>query len=88
MWKVSDEWGPVYSGLMTDCNEVVRPVHNRMPVLLHEDEYDVWLRGSLEEVIGFQGRCFPDELTAMERTSEPWFKRRGSGSALADAPRI
>ena len=30
--------GPVYSGLMTDCNEVVRPVHDRMPVLLQVDE--------------------------------------------------
>ena len=59
MWKVSDEWGPVYSGLMTNCNEVVRPVHNRMPVLLHEHEYDRWLHGSLEDAIAFQDRCFP-----------------------------
>jgi putative SOS response-associated peptidase YedK len=29
----SDEWGPVYSGAMTDCNEAIRPVHDRMPVL-------------------------------------------------------
>ena len=53
-----------------------RPVHNRMPVLLHEEDYDVWLRGSLEDVMAFQGRCFPDELTVMERTQEPWFRRR------------
>ena len=76
LWKVSDEWGPVYAGLMTDCNDVVRPVHNRMPVLLQEEDYDVWLRGSLEDVLAFQGRCFPDELTVMERTQEPWFRRR------------
>lgn len=76
MWKQSDEWGPVYSGLMTDCNDVVRPVHNRMPVLLHEEDEDLWLHGSLEDVMGFQGRCFPDELTLMERTQEPWFRRK------------
>ena len=76
LWKNSDEWGPVYSGLMTDCNEAVRPVHDRMPVLLHEEDYDVWLRGSLDDVMSFQGRCFPDELTEMERTSDPWFRRR------------
>ena len=76
MWKDSPEWGAVYSGLMTDCNEAVRPVHNRMPVLLHEEDYEIWLRGSLDDVMGFQGRCFPDELIAMERTAEPWFKRR------------
>jgi putative SOS response-associated peptidase YedK len=75
MWKVSDEWGPVYSGLMTDCNEIVRPVHNRMPVLLHGDEWDRWLHGSIEDVVEFQTRCFPDDLTGIERTNEPWFRR-------------
>ena len=82
LWKNSDEWGPVYSGLMTDCNEAVRPVHDRMPVLLHEEDYDLWLRGSLDDVMAFQGRCFPDELTLMERTDEPWFRRK-SELALA-----
>jgi putative SOS response-associated peptidase YedK len=48
MWKDSAEWGAVYSGLMTDCNETVRPVHDRMPVFLHEEDYDVWLGGSLD----------------------------------------
>ena len=81
MWKNSDEWGPVYSGLMTDCNEVVRPVHNRMPVLLHEEDYDLWLRGSLEDVVSFQGRCFPDELTDMTRTDDPWFRRKAEAPA-------
>ena len=47
-----------------------------MPVLLHEEDFDVWLRGSLEDVMGFQGRCFPDELTLMERTQDPWFRPR------------
>jgi putative SOS response-associated peptidase YedK len=82
MWKVSDEWGPVYSGLMTDCNEVVRPVHNRMPVLLHENEYDRWLRGSLDDVVAFQHGCFPDELTIIERTAEPWFRRKSAAPAV------
>jgi putative SOS response-associated peptidase YedK len=76
LWKNSDEWGPVYSGLMTDCNEAVRPVHDRMPVLLHEEDYDIWLRGSLDDVMSFQGRCFPDDLIQMERTADPWFRRR------------
>jgi putative SOS response-associated peptidase YedK len=76
MWKDSAEWGAVYSGLMTDCNEAVRPVHDRMPVLLHEEDYDVWLRGSLDDVMAFQGRCYPDDVIAMERTSDSWFRRK------------
>ena len=75
MWKDSHEWGAVYSGLMTDCNEAVRPVHNRMPVLLHEEDYELWLRGSLDDVMSFQGRCYPDALIEMERTADPWIRR-------------
>jgi putative SOS response-associated peptidase YedK len=76
LWRESAEWGAVYSGAMTDCNEAIRPVHNRMPVLLHPDEYDTWLNGSLDDLIGFQTRCFPDELIEMERTSELWVRKK------------
>lgn len=75
MWKRSDEWGAVYSGLMTDCNELVAQVHDRMPVLLHPDEHDRWLHGSLDEVRAFQDRCFPPELLDMERTDQRWSGR-------------
>jgi putative SOS response-associated peptidase YedK len=75
MWRDSAEWGRVYSGLMTDCNEVVRPAHNRMPVLLLPEDHDRWLHGSIDDVIAFQSRCFPDELIAIERTAEPWIKK-------------
>jgi len=40
LWRHSAEWGPVYSGVMTDCNEAIRPVHDRMPVLLHAGEWN------------------------------------------------
>ncbi len=29
--------------LTTDANEVLRPVHDRMPVVLHPDDYELWL---------------------------------------------
>lgn len=85
LWRVSDEWGPVYSGVMTDCNEAIRPVHDRMPVLLHPDEYDSWLNGSFDDALAFQNRCFPDELIEMTRTDELWVKRKApmtEGAAL------
>lgn len=75
LWRQSDEWGAVYSGVMTDCNEAIRPVHDRMPVLLMPDEWDRWMHGSFEDVLAFQNRCFPDDLIEMRRTSEPWLKR-------------
>jgi putative SOS response-associated peptidase YedK len=76
MWKMSDEWGPVYSGLMTDCNDAIRPVHDRMPVLLLPDDYDRWLHGGLDDAIAFQDRCFPNELIEMERTRDPWIRKK------------
>jgi putative SOS response-associated peptidase YedK len=84
LWRDSAEWGPVYSGVMTDCNEAIRPVHDRMPVLLHADEWDQWLHGSYDDALTFQARCFPDHLIAMERTSEPWVKRK----APAEVPSL
>jgi putative SOS response-associated peptidase YedK len=68
------EWGAVYSGLMTKCNETIRPVHDRMPVLLMPEDYEAWLAG--EDAQAFQDRCFPDELIEMTRTDELWSKRK------------
>ncbi|WP_137788066.1 SOS response-associated peptidase family protein [Sphingomonas sp. 3P27F8] len=76
LWRISDEWGPVYSGVMTDCNEAIRPVHDRMPVLLHADDYDRWLNGTFDDALAFQNRCFPDDLIEMRRTDELWVKRK------------
>ena len=81
LWRKSAEWGDVYSGVMTDCNEAIRPIHDRMPVLLHPHEYDSWLRGSFDDLVSFQTRCFPDDLIVMERTSELWAQRK-----LAEQP--
>jgi putative SOS response-associated peptidase YedK len=78
LWRESAEWGAVYSGAMTDCNEAIRPIHHRMPVLLHEDEYDRWLNGSFEDLIGFQERCFPDELIVIDPTTELWRKPKAA----------
>lgn len=82
LWRESAEWGPVYSGAMTDCNEAIRPVHDRMPVLLLPHEYDRWLNGSFDDLIAFQERCFPDDLIEMTRTSDPWNKPRSAPTAL------
>jgi len=85
LWRVSDEWGPVYSGAMTNANEAVAPVHNRMPVLLHRDDYEQWMHGSLDDLIAFQKRKFPAELMNMERTSDLWVAKK---QPAAEAPTL
>lgn len=84
LWRESAEWGPVYSGVMTDCNAAIRPVHDRMPVLLLPDEWDRWLNGSFDDALAFQDRCFPDELIEMNRTEEPWVARRSAAASPID----
>jgi len=78
LWRVSDEWGPVYSGAMADANDAVAPVHDRMPVLLHADEYEQWMHGSLDDLVAFQKRTFPAALMLMERTSDLWVAKKPS----------
>jgi putative SOS response-associated peptidase YedK len=66
------DWGTVYSGVMTNCKEAIRPIHDRMPVLLMPDEYDTWLHGSFDDAVALKDRCFPDSLIEMTRTAELW----------------
>ena len=73
--RESIERGDVYAGVMTNCNQAIRPVHDRMHVLLQPDDYDQWLHGSLDEIASLQDRCFPEERIAIERTSDLWFNR-------------
>jgi len=51
----------------TDANETVRPIHDRMPVILRPEDYDVWLDSKVSDPSRLLGLLepFPDrELTA------------------------
>ncbi|MBB5685005.1 SOS response-associated peptidase [Sphingobium boeckii] len=79
IWRSSIEWGDVYAGVTCDANAAVMPVQDRMPILLMPDEQERWLHGTIDDVIAFQHRPFPDELIEIDRTAEPWTQvRRGS----------
>lgn len=75
IWRMTDEWGAACSMLMTEANAQVAPVHNRMPVILPRGSWYKWLGGTPSEAYDL---CAPfqGEL-ALDRTDEPWFKRRG-----------
>ena len=63
---------------MTDANDAVAPVHDRMPVLLHADDYQKWLNGSLDDLLTIQSRVFPGERMAIERTAELSVRKNSS----------
>ena len=45
-----------YTILTTDPNELMEPIHNRMPVMLHTEQEALWLDPALTE---------PDQLAAL-----------------------
>ena len=70
VWRSSDEWGDVYSMVMTDAAGPAAEVHRRMPVLLHPQDYSVWLTG--EPPTAFElCRAWEGEV-AIDWTDEPW----------------
>jgi putative SOS response-associated peptidase YedK len=42
-WKHEGEWLETFTIITTDPNEVVAPLHNRMPVILARQDYGRWL---------------------------------------------
>jgi putative SOS response-associated peptidase YedK len=44
-WKdpAGDGWLQSFTTITTKPNELTRQVHNRMPVILHPDDYEQWL---------------------------------------------
>lgn len=74
IWRDSDEWGLSFSMLMTGANDQMAPIHNRMPVILPREQWSEWTDGSPHQAFDlcqpYKGRLLID------RTDEPWFKRR------------
>ena len=55
--------------LTTEANEVLRPVHDRMPVILHPDDYELWLGAEEREQTLLMELLRP--YPAEEMTSHP-----------------
>lgn len=73
IWRTSEEWGDVYSMVMTDSAGVAAECHDRMPVLLGRDDWAGWTDGSTEDA---RALCVPwTGPLEIERTEDPWTKR-------------
>ena len=73
IWRQSDEWGAVFSMVMTDAAPAVRGLHDRSPVLLDPGSRDIWLRGTGEQALAL---CAPYAGPMhVDRTAEPWVQR-------------
>ncbi len=82
IWRSSDEWGDVYSMVMTDATGDAAKVHTRMPVLLAPQNYAVWLGGEPETALNLCRAWY--RPLVVERTDEPWARglQRGAPARL------
>ncbi|MXP13747.1 hypothetical protein GRI44_03125 [Altererythrobacter confluentis] len=74
IWRGSDEWGDVYSMVMTDAAGKAAELHSRMPVLLQPEDYATYVTGTPAEAFSL---CKPwaGDLV-IERTDQSWAARR------------
>ncbi len=52
--------------LTTQPNALMQPIHNRMPVILHAEDYDQWLDPNLQKADPLQPLLRPYEANAMQ----------------------
>jgi putative SOS response-associated peptidase YedK len=58
--------------IVTDANELVAPVHERMPVILHPADYDRWLDPGLQDALALQPllKPYPPEELGIHAVSK------------------
>lgn len=71
-------WGPCYAGMTTASNDAVMHYNERMPVLLHADEWEHWLTCSIQDVIAIQYRTYPADNLGITPTDEAWIPRNAA----------
>ena len=52
--------------LTTDANELMQPIHDRMPAIISPESYDLWLNPEVHEVAQLQPLLHPCDPAAMQ----------------------
>jgi putative SOS response-associated peptidase YedK len=67
-WKDPEgKWIETCSIITTTPNKLTEDVHDRMPVILHPEDYDLWLDPGFHDVATLTGLLKPYEAEAMKR---------------------
>lgn len=80
IWTVSDEWGAVFTGVMTDNAPELADIHDRSPVIVDPQDWDTWLHAPLPDLYQFD-RPYPASKIEVDHTDNPWFRKKGSETA-------
>jgi len=80
VWRTTAEWGDAYSMVMANACIAMAGVHNRMPVILHPDDWAQWVGGSTDEAMEL---CEPwHGQLIVDKTADPWVRPKSAASAL------
>ena len=75
LWRTTDEWSDAYTMVMVNSSPQMTDVHDRMPVILRQQDWHSWLAGSPGEAFALC-QTWPGELVA-NCTDERWAGRGG-----------
>jgi putative SOS response-associated peptidase YedK len=60
------QWVETFTILTTDANDLLRPLHNRMPVILDRENFDLWLDPKIEDASRLQSLLVPHSVDDFE----------------------
>jgi len=73
-WKEPEEENVLetFTILTTSANELVKPLHDRMPVILHPSDYQLWLNKTMHdpEQLHYMYQPFPSDQLTMYRVPD------------------
>jgi putative SOS response-associated peptidase YedK len=68
-WKDPEQDGKTvetFTILTTDANDLLRPLHNRMPVIVDRENFDLWLDPKMEDAAKLQPLLVPHAVAGFE----------------------
>jgi putative SOS response-associated peptidase YedK len=78
LWRSSPEWGDCYSMVMADSCADMAEVHDRMPVILTQDNWATWTDGSIDHALDLC-RTWRGPLLA-DHTGDRWVDGKSIGT--------
>lgn len=74
-WRPTDEWGDSYTMVMVDAVPEMMEIHDRMPVILHPDDWNSWLHAETDQALELV-KQYPANRLIVEPTDELWVPKR------------
>lgn len=70
IWKQEGQNWHTFSIMTTTPNKEMEQVHDRMPVIVHREDYDMWMHADTEDEIHALLQPFPDNSLRMHEVSQ------------------